>query len=185
MPVADSPYPPILGWRVPKTAVAATLTSVAVAGRRGDEAGVFWLGKRYSHAAVTAVVSLRGPGVVESPGLWEVSPEVYGIVGRLAVAEGLVLLATAHTHGHGVPVALSRTDRRHGVRVPDLLALVIGDGGGVRNPYDWSWNSYDGVGFRCFGGDEIARRVTFTDESVVLFRANAGGATPWSGTDDD
>jgi hypothetical protein len=170
---------------VPQAAVAATLVSVVGAGRRGDEAGVFWLGRREANTEVTCVVSLRGRGVLESPGLWQVSSEVYGVVSRLAAAGQVVLLATAHTHGRGVPVALSLTDRRHGVRVPDFLALVIGDGGASRRPADWSWNSFDGSDFRSLDRDELARRVSFTDASIRLFRANADGAVAWSGDPDD
>jgi hypothetical protein len=183
--VGASPYPPIEYWRVPQAAVAATLSSVVGAGRRGDEAGVFWLGERAAITEVTAVVSLRGRGVLESPGLWQVSPEVYGVVSRLAVTEGLVLLATAHTHGPGVPVALSLTDRRHGVRVPDFLALVVGDGGAARRPTDWSWNTFDGKDYRRLHRDELTRRVSFISARVSLFRANADGAVVWSGDADD
>jgi hypothetical protein len=183
--VGASPYPPIEQWHVARAAVTATLTSVAVAGRRGDEAGVFWLGRRAATTTIDAVVSLRGPGVFESPGLWQVSSEVYGVVSRLASAAGRVLLATAHTHGRGVPVALSRTDRRHGVRVPDFLALVIGNGGDAPDPAEWSWNAFDDGDFRRLDADEYAARVRLVAAGVALYRANADGAGPWSGAEDE
>jgi len=183
--VGASPYPPIDEWRVPKSAVAATLASVVGAGRRGDEAGVFWLGRRDAVAEVSAIVSLRGPGILESPGLWQVSSDVYGVVSRLAVDQGVVLLATAHTHGRGVPVMLSPTDRRHGVRVPDFLALVIGDGGEAGDPADWSWNAFDGRDFQRFDSDELARRAKVTEGDVALFRVSGDGVRPWSGAEDE
>lgn len=181
--MGSSPYPPIDDWCVPTAAVAATLASVVGAGRRGNEAGVFWLGERKSTASVRAIVSLRGLGVLELPGRWRVTSGVYGVVSRLARELDLVLLATAHTHGAGVPVALSRTDREDGVRVPDLLAIVIGDAG--QTPADeWSWNVYADE-FRAFDAAELARRVTFAGGDVTLWRANADGAMPWSGAEDE
>jgi hypothetical protein len=183
--VGASPYPPIEEWHVPRAAVAATLSSVAVAGRRGDEAGVFWLGRRRRRTTVDAVVSLRGRGVLESPGLWQVSSEVYGVVSRLAAATGLVLVATVHTHGRRIPVALSRTDRRHGVRVPDFLALVIGDGGDAPDPADWSWNAFDGGDFRRLDAAEYAARVSLVGGRVALYRASADGAAAWSGAENE
>jgi hypothetical protein len=183
--VRASVYPPIDQWRVPRAAVTATLASVVGAGRRGDEAGVFWLGSRDLVTDMAAVVSLRGPGVLESPGLWQVSSQVYGVVTRLAQGMGLVLVATAHTHGRGVPVRLSPTDRRHGVRVPDFLALVIGEGGDAPKPTDWSWNTYEIGDFRRLDGAEMSRRVHFVDGAVACFRANAHGATNWPGNADD
>jgi hypothetical protein len=175
--VGSNPYPPIDAWRVPRAAVAATRASVVGAGRRGDESGVFWLGERTATAAVRAVVSLRGRGVLETPGLWQVSSQVYGVVSALARELELVLLATAHTHGRGVPVALSRTDREHGVRVPGLLALVVGDGGDAPLE-EWSWNVYDDGAFRTLSP---AARVTFDDDVVSLWHADADGFAAWSG----
>lgn len=181
--MGSSPYPPIDDWCVPSAAVAATLASVVGAGRRGNEAGVFWLGDRASTASVRAVVSLRGRGVLEMPGRWRVTSEVYGVVSHLASELDLVLLATAHTHGAGVPVALSRTDREDGIRVPGLLTIVIGDAG--QAPADeWSWNVYTDE-FRAFGASELVRRVTFADADVALWRASAEGAMPWSGEEDE
>ena len=181
--MGSSPYPSIDAWRLPLAAVAATLSSVVGAGRRGDEAGVFWLGHRDTVAAITAVVSLRGRGVTESPGRWQVSSAVYGVVSRLARTHDLTLLATAHTHGRGIPVAMSSTDRRDGVRVPDFLAVVIG-GGGARDPRDWSFNVFDGRGFRELTGNEFDQRLLFADGDVLLFRANADGVSDWSGQED-
>jgi hypothetical protein len=181
--VGSNPYPPIDDWCVPSTAVAATLASVVGAGRRGNEAGVFWLGERESTASVRAIISLRGRGVLESPGRWRVTSEVYGVVSHLAREIDLVLLATAHTHGAGVPVALSRTDREDGVRVPGLLAIVIGDAGQATVD-EWSWNVYVKE-FHTFDAAELARRVTFADGDITLWRANAEGAIPWSGAEDE
>jgi hypothetical protein len=179
----SNPYPPIREWRLPQAAVAATLASVVGAGRRGDEAGVFWLGERAAIASVTTVVSLRGRGVVESPGRWQVSSAVYGVVSRLARSRDLTLLATAHIHGRGIPVGMSLTDRRDGVRVPDFLAVVIGDGGDARDPQDWSFNVFDGHEFHELNGGS-GERISFSDGDVSLFRADADGVREWSGRED-
>lgn len=183
--MGSNPYPPIDGWRLPQTAVAATLASVVGAGRRGDEAGVFWLGERGATTQISAVVSLRGRGVIESPGRWQVSSGVYGVVSRLARRHGLTLLATAHTHGRGVPVAMSITDRLDGVRVPDFLAVVIGDGGAMRDPAEWSFNVFDGRDFDELADDDFAARVAFVEGGVRLWRANADGVSAWSGREDE
>ncbi len=183
--MGSNPYPPIDEWRLPEAAVAATLASVVGAGRRGNEAGVFWLGARAAAAEISAVVSLRGRGVFESPGRWQVSSAVYGVVSRLARTNDLTLLGTAHTHGRGLPVGLSITDRLDGVRVPDFLAIVIGDGGAAGNPADWSFSVFDGGDFRNLGGDEFARRVEFVDADVALWRANADGVSAWSRREDE
>lgn len=182
--MGSNPYTAIDQWRLPHSAVAATLASVVGAGRRGDEAGVFWLGHRSGTSTVRAVVSLRGRGIVESPGLWHVSSEVYGVISRLAREHGLTLLGTAHTHGRGVGVGLSLTDRRDGVRVPGLLAVVIGNGGADRDPLDWSFNVFEARDFRRFDLPELRARVAMDEGQIDLWRANADGANPWSGLED-
>ncbi|MFL5953686.1 MAG: hypothetical protein ACJ76I_06225 [Gaiellaceae bacterium] len=181
----SSPYTAIEQWRLPQLAVAATLASVVGAGRRGDEAGVFWLGERSTVSSVRAVVSLRGRGVLESSGLWTVSSEVYGVVSRLAREHSLTLLGTAHTHARGVRVGLSYTDRRDGVRVPDFLAVVIGNGGADRDPKDWSFNIFETRDFRELLSANFQGRILDVDEHVDLWRANADGASEWSGLEDE
>lgn len=177
--MASSPYPPIDEWRVPEAAVAGTLAGVADGGRRGVESGVFWLGKRAPISKVGAVVLLRGHGVVETRARWGVSPEAYGHVARWARERRLALLATAHIHGHDLLPGLSRLDRRHLVRAPDLLALVLGDGGEERDPSRWSWNVCVGGDFRKLAKAEFARRVTFVDAPVLFARADADGTYDW------
>lgn len=179
--MGSNPYPPIESWRVPEAAVAATLEGVVTGGRRGVESGVFWLGTRETTSVVHAVVLLRGPGVLEAAGLWQVEPEVYGRVARWARGRGLVLLATAHLHRHGVPARLSGLDRSHLVRAPDLLAIVIGDGGEESDPGRWSWNVFADDGFHLLEPDEYARRVVFVDEPVALACGNADGVGDWNG----
>lgn len=181
--MAPSPYPPIESWRVPEAAVAATLASVVTGGRRGVEAGVFWLGTRDATSTVRAVVHMRGSGVVEAEGLWEVGTEAYGQVSRWARERAFVLLATAHIHGHGVPVRLSGLDRRHLVRAPDLLGIVIGEAGEEREPLRWSWNVCGDDEFRALDTAELARRVSFVNAPLTLARGNAEGVAEWNGHD--
>jgi hypothetical protein len=183
--VGSSPYPPIEQWRLPSSAVAATLSSVVGAGRLGDEAGVFWLGERSTVSRVRAVVSLRGRGVLESPGRWQVSSAVYGVVSRLARDHEQTLLGTAHTHGRGIPVGLSLTDRRDGVRVPDFLAIVIGNGGADNDLHDWSFNVFERRDFRELSIEEFHERVVPTDDEVDLWRAGVEGAIRWSGLENE
>jgi hypothetical protein len=180
--VAPSPYAAIDSWVVPLAAVEATLAGVVFGGRRGVESGTFWLGTRASTSTVEAVVMLRGRGVVEEAGLWEISPETYGQVSRWARARRLVLLATAHTHGYGVPARLSGLDRRHLVRAPDLLALVLGEAGEECDPARWSWNVCVNGSFRALEGREFSERVTFTAAApVALACADVDGVDPWDG----
>jgi hypothetical protein len=179
--VAPSPYPTIESWDVPTAAVEATLAGVLPGGRRGVESGTFWLGTRASISAVEAVVILRGRGVVEEEAFWEVSPEAYGQVSRWARVRRLSLLGTAHTHGQGVPVRLSSLDRRHLVRAPDLLALVLGEAGDERDPARWSWNVCANGSFRTLDGTEFRERVTFTAASVEVACGSADGVEPRDG----
>jgi hypothetical protein len=168
---------------MPMVAVEATLTGVASGGRRGVESGAFWLGTRAATSSIDAVVALAGRGVVEAAGLWEVSPEVFGVVSRWAGERGFVLLGTAHTHGHGVPARLSGLDRRHLVRAPDVLAVVLGEAGQERNPSRWSWNVCVNGAFVVLEGKEFRRRIIFSDDSVVVARASADGVETWDGRD--
>ena len=104
----------------------------------GREAAVLWIGRRDLESRVTAVVLMRGVGVDEEWGGFTASPEVLGTITRWAKPKGLALLADAHGHPRGVPGRLSAWDRRHGLRVPEFLSIVAGDGG--RDvPEAWGW----------------------------------------------
>jgi hypothetical protein len=182
--VASSPYPSILDWRLPHAAIGATLAGVADAGRRGDEGGVFWLGDRAATSSIRAVVLLRGHGVVERPGRWAVGHEAFGVVARLARSLELTLLGTAHIHGRGAPVKMSWIDRRHGVRVPDFLAVVIGEAGAEADPMRWSWNVFGGGDFHEFDDDERHSRIALIDGTIACWKADAAGASRWDGGDE-
>lgn len=182
--MASSPYPSILDWRLPQAAIDATLAGVADAGRRGDEGGVFWLGDRAATSTVGAVVLLRGSGVVEMPGRWAVGHDAYGVVARLARTLELTLLGTAHIHGCGVPVKLSGIDRRHGVRVPDFLAVVIGEAGADADPMRWSWNVFGGDDFHELDDNERDSRIAVIDGTIECWKADGDGATRWDGGDE-
>jgi len=169
-------YPRIDRWVLPDSAVAATLALVRPAGEEGNESGVFWLGSRADVACIRAVVHPAGKGVEEAPGFWRVSPEVFGAISRWASPLGLTLLGIAHIHGHGVPAHLSWADRNRSVRVPGILAIVIGNGGEDEDYRDWGWYVCAGEDFQRLGEAELTRRVELPiGESVGVWRADEAG----------
>jgi hypothetical protein len=64
-----TPFPSIERWRLPRMACERTRQAVLPAGRRGNESGVFWVGRRQATTTISAVIFPTGPGVVEAPGL--------------------------------------------------------------------------------------------------------------------
>lgn len=175
----SSPYPEIGEWIVPAAVKKATLTGVRPSGYRGKESGAFWLGLREAIAPVTAVVLPQGKGVDESPAQWRVSPEVFGAITRWATPRGLALLGIAHTHIRGVPARLSWADRHSSVRVPGILAIVIGNGGGDADHYDWGWYVYEEDDYRELSGTELGRRVREDDITrTEVWRADSEGVWP-------
>ena len=172
----STPYPGITQWVVPHAVRRSTLDGVRPAGLRGDESGAFWLGVRADVAAVTAVVLPRGKGVEETPSHWRVAPEVFGAISRWAQPQGLTLLGIAHTHVHGVPVRLSWADRHQSVRVPGILAVVIGDGGQDEDHFGWGWYVYDKGDYREILRTELKRRVRESrTDAVGVWRADSDG----------
>jgi proteasome lid subunit RPN8/RPN11 len=169
-------YPAIGRWVVPGGVKSATLAGVRPSGRRGSESGAFWLGTRAAVSCVTTVVLPQGEGVEESPGQWRVSPEVFGAISRWAKPRGLTLLGIAHTHVRGVPPRLSWADRHRSVRVPGILAVVIGRGGEDVNHRDWGWYVFETGDYREIAVTELEERVTIAaGNSVNVWRADAKG----------
>jgi hypothetical protein len=172
----SSPYPEIRHWIVPDAAKGATLNGVRPSGHQGNESGAFWLGVREAVAPVTAVVLPQGKGVEESPGQWRVSPEVFGAITRWAKPRGLALLGIAHTHIRGGPARLSWADRYRSVRVPGILAVVIGNGGEDDDHFDWGWYVYEEDDYRELCGDELRRRVHGGGAATLeVWRADSAG----------
>ena len=136
------PYPVIDAWELDRSAITATLAAVQRPGRDGKEGGVFWVGTRAAISIVHAVVVPVGDGVIEAPGFWRVTPEVYGTISRWAAERGWSLLGICHIHGEGVPARLSAQDRSHLVRAPGVLAVVIGSGGRDLDPGRWGWYEF-------------------------------------------
>jgi hypothetical protein len=156
--------------------MSATLAGVRPSGGRGNESGAFWLGTRAAISRVTAVVLPQGDGVEESPGQWRVSPEVFGAISHWAKPRGLTLLGIAHTHIRGVPPRLSWSDRNRSVRVPGILAVVIGCGGEDANYRDWGWYVFDKGDYRDLALPELEERVEVLAENRVdVCRADAAG----------
>jgi hypothetical protein len=172
-------YPPIDQWVVSERVFQCTLEGVWPAGRCGRESGAFWLGRREKTSQISAVVLPRGAGVEERPNCWRVSPEVFGAITRWATPQGLCLLAVVHTHVRGVPAFLSWTDRNFGVRVPGVLAIVIGGGGDEYDYHNWGWYVFEGDDYRRFSQSEIGERLK-VDGSGDFKRgtADANGVRP-------
>lgn len=174
-----TPYTAIRQWVVPDAAGRATLAGVRTAGLHGNESGAFWLGVRARVAIVTAVILPRGKGVEENPGEWRVRPEVFGAISRWARPRALTLLGVAHTHVHGVPARLSWADRHRSVRVPGILAVVIGNCGADDNLGDWGWYVYDVSDYREILRTELEQRVRANGpEPVEVWRADSDGLWP-------
>src|SRR5260370_12941707 len=130
-------YPSIEQWVVSEGVLRRTLDGVRPIGQSGREAGAFWLGRRETMTHICSVILPHGIGVEEHRGRWTVSPEVFGVGTRWAKPRNLCLLGVAHTHVRGVPPVLSWSDRNLGVRFPDMLAVIIGNGGDDPRPLDW------------------------------------------------
>lgn len=165
--MATAPYPDIEVWELDRSAIVATLDAVRRPGRDGNEGGVFWVGIRAQTSTVRAVVTPAGDGVVEAPGFWRVTPEVYGTISRWAVERGWSLLGVTHIHGHGIPARLSRQDRNHLVRAPGVLAVVIGAAGEDDDLDRWGWYEFTAGAYRAMDLDERQRRLRLTAADAV------------------
>jgi len=167
-------YPDIDRWIIPSAVMAATVAGVRPAGRRGNESGAFWLGTRAAVSRVTAVVLPHGPGVEGSPGQWRVAPEVFGALSRWAKPRGLTLLNILHTHVQDVPPLLSWADRHRSVRVPGILAVVIGPGGEDADHHDWGWYVFEKDDYRRLMRADLDRRVEIAaDEALEVWGADS------------
>lgn len=121
-------YSPINIWRIPESALAASLEEMARDGVRGDEGVALWLGRRGSgQAEVTHVVVLRGAGVIKRPDQLVIQPSLVNEVTDLAIVLGVVLVGQIHSHGDQFGTDLSYADRTFGIRVPYYLSLVAPD----------------------------------------------------------
>jgi len=161
-----TPFPPIERWRLPRAACERTRQAVLPAGHRGNESGVFWVGRRQTTTTISAVIFPTGPGVVEAPRRWSVTPEVYAAVASWAKPRGLSLLAVVHTHLERLPPHLSRTDRTQGLKVPDVLAVIIGCGGDEPDVDAWGWFVYDDGDYRPLDAAERAERLDLVDGTI-------------------
>ncbi|MGH8930017.1 MAG: hypothetical protein ACRDZO_05115 [Egibacteraceae bacterium] len=161
------PYPAIDIWELGSAAVASSLAAVQRPGRDGNEGGVFWVGTRDATSVIRAVVIPAGDGVIEAPSFWRVTPEVFGVISVWAAERGWSLLGICHIHGHGVPALLSIQDRNHLVRVPGVLAVVIGSAGCDEDPNFWGWHVFETSVYREMQTEERQRRLRLTDSVGV------------------
>lgn len=152
-------YPIIEEWGFGDGLLQRTVEGVRAIGQSRREAGAFWLGKREVTAHVYSLVLPHGIGVEESSGRWVVSAEVFGAITRWAKPRDLCLLGIVHSHVRGVPPILSWTDRNLGVRVPGIIAAVIGNAGEDRDHLDWGWYVFEQGDYRQLTRKEIKRRI--------------------------
>ncbi len=175
-------YQAVENWAIAEGILRRTLEAVRPIGRSGREAGAFWLGTRESTARIHAVVLPHGVGVDEQRGRWTVSPEVFGVVTRWAKPRGLCLLGGAHIHLRGVPPVLSWSDRNLGVRFPDMLAVIIGNGGDDSDHLDWGWHVFEDGDYRSLANHEVRERVRIDREGQFeAWTADASGVQQWRG----
>jgi hypothetical protein len=153
-------YPIIEKWVFSGGLLQATVDGIRACGNFRRESGAFWLGTRTNLTRIAAVVFPNGAGVIEAPGFWRVSADVFGTVTRWAVPRGLCLLGLVHAHiGRGAPF-LSWTDRIYGVRVPGVLSIVIPNGGRNANHLNWGWYVFDNGDYRKLSTSELRQKVT-------------------------
>lgn len=158
-------YPTIERWVFAEGALQETVGGIRAIGQSEREAGAFWLGKRQQTAQVSCAVLPHGIGVEESWGKWVVSAEVFGVITRWAKPRDLCLLGVVHSHIRGVPPILSWTDRRLGVRVPGLIAAVIGNAGEDADHLKWSWYVFEDDEYRRLTRAEVRSRIRIDSSS--------------------
>ncbi len=159
-------YQPIDRWSIPQGAVDVTLQGLRIAGASGNEGGALWLGERGSTARVLVVALPRGPGVVERPGIWQMSTGVYAQVGVWAATQSVVLLALVHSHRSTRANYLSELDKFASVHVPDFLSIVVGGFGADLRPKDWGFHVFEHDRFKRLSQVAVANRISIQDGSV-------------------
>jgi hypothetical protein len=70
-----------------------------------------------------------------------------------------------HSHVEFVPSRLSRTDRTQGLKVPDALAVIVGEGGHQPAVDAWGWFVYHDCDYRELGDAELAARLELVDDT--------------------
>lgn len=78
----------------------------------------------------------------------------------------------------GVPPRLSWADRHQNVRVPGMLAVVIGNGGNDENEARWGWYVYETDEYRQLRGEEFLCRIRQGSAAVDIWNANEEGIWP-------
>ena len=160
--------------------MAPTLEGLVLAGGHGHEGGALWLGRRAEEAVVKTIVLPGGKGVTERPGFWQLSTEVYGQVGTWASQREEVLLALVHSHRGPEDVWLSATDQFATVHVIDFLSIVVGAYGKVADPTRWGYHVFNGEVFKQLDGRSVARRISWSNDDVLVLRADSDGVAVMS-----
>jgi hypothetical protein len=160
-------FPPVSGWRMPRSVFDSSLEEMARDGVQGNEGIMLWLGHRdESLVDITHLVALRGPGIIKEPDFLSIEPELLNEVTDLGIQIGAHLVGQIHSHFSAEFLDLSYTDRTYGIRAPDYLSLVAPDYGmnPVTSINDCGVHVFElGRGYRRLAPDEVARRIQVVD----------------------
>lgn len=173
-------YPTIERWIFAEGVLRQTIEGIRAISHSEKEAGAFWLGERQQTAHICCAVLPHGTGVEESDGRWVVAAEVFGAITRWAKPRELCLLGVAHCHVRGVPPKLSWTDRNLGVRVPGLIAAVIGNAGEDTDYRRWGWYVFEND-YRRLERREIMNRISIDLNGISpeVWTADSTGVHLW------
>lgn len=160
-------FPPVSGWRMPRSVLHSSLEEMARDGVKGNEGVMLWLGRRDEGVVeVTHLVALRGPGIIKEPDFLSIEPELLNDVTDLSIELGAHLVGQIHSHFSAEFLDLSYTDRTYGIHAPNYLSLVAPDYGmnPATNINDCGVHVYEhGSGYRRLSPDEVGRRIHVVD----------------------
>jgi proteasome lid subunit RPN8/RPN11 len=150
------------GWRIPESAIAASLAEMVIDGRAGNEGIVLWLGRdKGDIAEITHLVRLRGRLVEKLPDFINIHPSLLNDLADLAIAHKVRLVGQVHSHGPGYGVDLSPTDRKFGIRAPQYLSVVAPDYADTTVPvHSWGVHVYvEGFGYSRMSREGASRCI--------------------------
>jgi hypothetical protein len=160
-------FPPVSGWRMPRSVLDSSLEEMARDGVQGNEGIMLWLGHRDEGVVeITHLVALRGPRIIKEPDFLSIGPELLNEVTDLGIEFGAHLVGQIHSHFSAEFLDLSHTDRTYGIHAPNYLSLVAPDYGMnlATSINDCGVHVFElGHGYRRLSPDEVARRIQVVD----------------------